>query len=426
MTETSVPKTSVPKLDTAGSSANDPGLAQDWGERYSHNLLGVFGSPQMCLVEGHGCHLTDAAGNSYLDLLAGIAVNALGYSHPAWVEAVSRQAGTLAHVSNFFTTPGQLALAEKLLSIAQAPEGSAAFFCNSGTEANEAALKIVKAHRKGGRVIALEHAFHGRTLGALALTYKEAYRAPFAPLGAEVTFVPAEDAAALEGELSKGDVAGVFVEAVQGEAGVIPLSADYLREVRRLTSEHDALLVFDEVQCGMGRTGQWFAHQAAGIQPDVMTLAKALGGGFPMGATVTFGPQISAILTPGQHGTTFGGNPLACAAALAVISTIESDHLLDNVTAIGQRLIDGITGCHPRVLEVRGRGLLLGVQLDADIAGEVVTAARSAGFIINAANPSTIRLAPPFILTEAEADSFIDALPGLLDAVTATTSEKEN
>ncbi len=407
-------------------TADDPAIAGNWSRRYADNLLGVFGPPQMCLVKGQGCHVTDAEGHSYLDLLGGIAVNALGYAHPAWVEAVCRQAGTLAHVSNFFTTPGQLELAEKLLNLAEAPHGSAAFFSNSGTEANEAALKIVKGHRRGGRVIALQHAFHGRTLGALALTHKEAYRAPFEPLAAEVTFVPAGDAGALEAELARGDVAGVFIEPTQGEAGVIPLSPDYLQAARNLTREHDALLVLDEVQCGMGRTGRWFAHQAAGIQPDVMTLAKALGGGFPIGATVTFGPGITGILAPGQHGTTFGGNPLACAAALAVISTIESDRLLDNVRTVGEHLVARISRCHRRVVEVRGTGLLLGIQLDAEIAAEVVTAARAAGFIINAANPSTIRLAPPYILTEREADSFVDALPGLLDAVTANTSEKEN
>lgn len=409
---------------TETTTLDDQDLPQTWSRRYADNLLGVFGSPQMCLVSGHGCHVTDAAGNSYLDLLGGIAVNALGYAHPAWVKAVSQQAATLAHVSNFFTTPGQLALAEKLLQLAEAPEGSAAFFCNSGTEANEAALKIVKAHHRGGRVIALEHAFHGRTLGALALTHKEIYRKPFEPLGAEVTFIPAQDPDALEAELVQGDVAGVFLEPTQGEAGVVPLSLEYLQSVRTLTRRHDALMVVDEVQCGMGRTGRWFAHQAAGITPDVMTLAKALGGGFPMGATVTFGSQITGILTPGQHGTTFGGNPLACAAALSVISTIESDDLLDHVRTIGRHLVDSITGIHPQVVEVRGSGLLLGVQLASPIAADVVTAARGAGFIINAANPSTIRLAPPYILTVQEADSFISALPGLLDA--ATTTQKEN
>lgn len=399
---------------------------QAWGDRYAHSLLGVFGTPQLCLVSGQGCRVTDADGREYLDLLGGIAVNALGYAHPAWVKAVSEQAATLAHVSNFFTTPTQVELAEKLLEIAQAPDGSAVFFSNSGTEANEAALKIVKAHRPGGRVLALEHAFHGRTLGALALTHKEAYRAPFGHLGADVTFIPAGDARALADELDKGDVAGLFIEPVQGEAGVWPLAADYLREARRLTAEHGALLVADEVQCGMGRTGRWFAHQASGITPDVMTLAKALGGGFPIGATVTFGTDNSTILTPGQHGTTFGGNPLACAAGLAVISTIESDGLLENARAVGEHLVTAIVAMsNSQILEVRGQGLLLGIQLASEIAPAVVRAGLERGIILNAANPTTIRLAPPLILEEADADLFVAALPGLLEAANSTEN-KEN
>lgn len=388
-----------------------------WKGRYADSLLGVFGTPELCLVSGHGCHVSDADGNEYLDLLGGIAVNALGHAHPAWVKAVSDQAATLAHVSNFFTTPTQIELAERLLQIAEAPEGSAVFFSNSGTEANEAALKMVKAHRPGGRVLALENAFHGRTLGALALTHKEAYRAPFGTLGADVAFVPAGDASALAAELDKGDVAGLFVEPVQGEAGVWPLTPEYLRETRRLTAEHDALLVFDEVQCGMGRTGRWFAHQASGAQPDIMTLAKALGGGFPIGATMTFGPSASTILTPGQHGTTFGGNPLACAAGLAVISTIESDGLLEHTRDLGEYITSGVTALHhSQIAGVRGHGLLIGIQLASDIAPQVTARALDAGFIINAANPSTIRLAPSLILTRQEAGSFIAALPGLIDA----------
>lgn len=402
---------------------------QAWGDRYSRSLLGVFGAPQLCLVSGHGCRVTDADGKEYLDLLGGIAVNALGYAHPAWVKAVSEQAATLSHVSNFFTTPTQVELAEKVLEIAQAPQGSAVFFSNSGTEANEAALKMVKAHRRGGRVLALEHAFHGRTLGALALTYKEAYRAPFGSLGADVTFIPAGDVRALADELDKGDVAGLFIEPVQGEAGVWPLAPEYLREARRLTAEHDVLLVVDEVQCGMGRTGRWFAHQASGITPDVMTLAKALGGGFPIGATVTFGADNSGILTPGQHGTTFGGNPLACAAGLAVISIIESDGLLEHARTVGERLVTAITGIsHSQVLEVRGQGLLLGIQLASEIAPAVVRAGLDQGLILNAATPTTVRLAPPLILDEADADLFVDALPGLLDAARKSqdTQDKEN
>ncbi|WP_130865633.1 acetylornithine transaminase [Acidipropionibacterium timonense] len=385
--------------------------------RYQDSLMGVFGTPQLVLVEGHGCHVTDADGRTYLDLLGGIAVNALGYGHPAWVTAVSEQAARLAHVSNFFTTPAQIELAETLLEVAQAPAGSRVFLSNSGTEANEAALKIVKRHHPGGRVLALEHAFHGRTLGALALTHKPAYREPFEPLGADVTFVPPEDVDALAAELAVGDVAGVFLEPIQGEAGVVPLSASYLRAARELTRAHDALLVLDEVQCGMGRTGHWFAHQVTGVVPDVVTMAKSLGGGVPIGATIAFGEDVATTLAAGQHGTTFGGNPLACAAALAVLRTIESEGLLEHAASLGEHLRGRIEGCHDLVEGVRGSGLLLGIQLTQEVAGQVVTAARQAGFIVNAANPSTIRLAPPLVLTVEEADQFADALPGLLDSV---------
>ncbi|MGK2349922.1 acetylornithine transaminase [Cutibacterium sp. V947] len=389
-----------------------------WQERYRHDLLGVFGSPQLCLERGHGCVVVDSDGKEYLDLLGGIAVNALGYAHPAWVEAVSHQAASLAHVSNFFTTQPQLNLAGKLLSLAKAPRGSAVFFSNSGTEANEAAVKICLAHDPGGRIIALEHAFHGRTLGALSLTHKIAYRQPFGPSAVDVTFVPPEDAEALAAELDKGDVAGVFIEPVQGEAGVVPMSVEYLQQVREQTASHGVLMVVDEVQCGMGRTGHWFAHHGAHITPDIMTLAKALGGGFPIGATMTFGPDVSGILTAGQHGTTFGGNPLACAAAYSVISTIESEDLLARVRQIGTLLSTALRQCHPRVTEVRGSGALIGIQFDSEIAGALVGAAREHGFIVNAANPSTVRLAPPYILGKEEAQSFIDALPDLIDAVT--------
>ena len=390
----------------------------NWQERYRNALLGVFGNPQLCLDHGQGCVVVDNDGKEYLDLLAGIAVNALGYAHPAWVEAVSHQSETLAHVSNFFTTGPQLDLAEKLLALAKAPKGSAVFLSNSGTEANEAAIKICMA-RKNGRIIAFNHAFHGRTIGALSLTHKIAYRQPFGPSAVDVTFIAPEDPDALASELDRGDVSGVFMEPIQGEAGVVPLSDEYLQQVRELTACHDVLMVVDEVQCGMGRTGRWFAHQSAHITPDVMTMAKALGGGFPIGATMAFGSDVSGILAAGQHGTTFGGNPLACAAALAVISTIESDDLLTYVRQIGTLMSTALRQSHPRITEVRGTGALLGVQFDSDIAADLVAAARHAGFIVNAVNPSTLRLAPPYILTKAEAESFIAALPRLIDAVQA-------
>lgn len=392
-----------------------------WATRYGRSLMGVFGPPRLCLVEGQGSRVRDAEGRWYLDLLGGIAATSLGHAHPVWVEAVSQQAGRLGHVSNFFTTEPQLDLAEALLRIAQAPEGSAVFLANSGTEANEAAVKAVLAQHPAGRLVALEHAFHGRTLGALALTHKEAYRAPFAPLGPTVTFVAAGDEAALAAELERGDVAAVVVEPIQGEAGVVPLEADYLRAVRRLTRDHDAMLVVDEVQTGMGRTGAWFAHQKAGIVPDYMTLAKGLGGGFPIGALVTFGSHAATALAPGQHGTTFGGNPLAAAAALAVISTIESEGLLAQVEQVGERLRRGLVGSDRLVAEVRGEGLLVGIGLREPVAPALVEAAYRAGFIVNAPNPTTIRLAPPLVLTAQEADEFLAAWPALCrEAVEAT------
>lgn len=402
---------------TSAPEAQHDATELTWRNRYSRSLMGVFGTPQLCLVDGHGCVVVDESGKEYLDLLGGIAVNALGHAHPAWVAALEEQAERVAHVSNFFTTPQQVRLAETLLRLAEAPEGSTVFLSNSGTEANEAAIKICLAHRPNGRIIALEHAFHGRTIGALSLTHKVAYRAPFGRSGVTTTFVPPEDVDALSAEVDAGDVAGVFVEPVQGEAGVVPLSANYLRAVRQLTEDHGVLMVTDEVQCGMGRTGRWFAHRAAGIVPDVVTMAKALGGGFPIGATIALGGEVSSILSPGQHGTTFGGNPLACAVAQAVIDTVESENLLENVRTLGAEMAEALSTCHPMVREVRGSGLLLGIQLDQEVAPQVVAAALEAGFIINAANPSTLRLAPPYILTREQAMGFVAALPGLLDSV---------
>jgi len=294
------------------------------------------------------------------------------------------------------------------------------FFANSGTEANEAAFKIA---RRTGRpkIIALHNSFHGRTLGALALTWKEAYRAPFEPLPGGVEFLPVGDEQALAAALAPGDVAAVFAEPLQGEAGVRPLTPQYLRALRRLTREHGTLLVLDEVQTGVGRTGRWFAHQAVeGLQPDVMTLAKGLGGGFPIGAVLTFGPAVHDLLQPGQHGTTFGGNPLASAAGLAVIGTILEDGLLEHVTATGERFgRDVLALGHPLIEEVRGAGLLLGIGLTRPIAPRVAALALEAGFILNAPDASTLRLAPPLIITPAELDTFRAALPALLEAAAA-------
>lgn len=384
-------------------------------ERYQQSLLGVFGAPQRVLVRGAGCHVWDADGNQYLDLLGGIAVNTLGHANPLLTSVIASQLATLGHVSNFFTSPSQIALAEKLLEISAAPAGSKVFFANSGTEANEAALKLTR--RNAGteeaprtRVIALEQAFHGRTLGALSLTYKEKYRAPFAPLPGNVTWIPAGDIDALRAAVDE-TVSAVFIEPIQGEAGVKMLSAQYLQAARDITREAGALLVFDEVQTGMGRTGSFFA--SAPVIPDVMTLAKGLGGGFPIGAMIVFGQENTAWLTPGDHGTTFGGNPVACTAGLAVIHTIESQNLLDQVRSNGHWLREQLAAV-PGISAVRGAGMLTAFELAQANAPKLVAAALEAGFIINATDDSTIRLAPPLVITQEQLGSFLAALPPLI------------
>ena len=378
-------------------------------ERYQRSLMGTFGVPRLVLARGEGCHVWDEDGNRYLDLLGGIAVNALGHAHPALVEAVTRQLGTLGHVSNFFTTEPQVALAERLLSLT-GREGRV-FLANSGTEANEAALKLT---RRTGRtkLVAAEGAFHGRTMGALALTSKAAYREPFEPLPGDVTFVPYGDTQALAAAVDER-TAAVVLEPIQGEAGVVVPPAGYLAEARRITTEHGALLWVDEVQTGAGRTGEWFAH-GADVAPDVVTLAKGLGGGMPIGACLAYG-DAGALLGPGNHGTTFGGNPVACAAALAVLSTIESEGLLAHARAVGARLRQGLAS-DERVLDVRGQGMLIGLTLDRPVAAAVVEVAQEHGFILNACTPDRLRLAPALVLTETEADEVLAAWPDILAA----------
>ena len=398
--------------------APEQGAAPGYAERYGTALLPVFGTPQKILARGEGVHVWDTEGTRYLDLLAGIAVNSLGHAHPALLSAISKQAETLGHVSNFFASAPQIELAEKLLEVADAPAGSGVFFANSGTEANEAAFKI--ARRTGRpRILALQDSFHGRTMGALALTSKEAYRAPFEPLPGGVEFLEVGDEQALANALAPGDVAAVFAEPIQGEAGVRALDPDYLRALRRLTREHGTLLILDEVQTGIGRTGHLFAHQAIeGLQPDVMTLAKGLGGGFPIGAVISFGQHTHDLLQPGQHGTTFGGNPIAAAAGLAVIGTILEEGLLTHVRDVGEELTRELLGlAHPLIQEVRGAGLLLGIGLNAPVAPQLAAAALEAGFIVNAPNPTTLRLAPPLVITPAQLATFTAALPALLEAV---------
>lgn len=385
-------------------------------DRYTQALMGVYGRPKAVLTHGQGCYVWDADGKRYLDLLAGIAVNVLGHGHPMVVDALSRQASTLIHVSNFFATPPQIDLAERLLSVAGAPEGSAVFFANSGTEAIEAAIKL--SRRTGRtRLVAAEAAFHGRTTGALALTHKQAYREPFEPLIPSVAHVPLNDAEALRAAIST-DVAALFLEPIQGEAGVVAADPAYLRLARQLTRASGTLLIIDEVQTGVGRTGTWFAFQQAGIVPDVITVAKGLGAGVPIGAMVTFGPDVSGLLTAGQHGATFGGNPLAAAVGLAVLDTIETDDLLAHATAMGNHLVDSVASlAHPLISGVRGAGLLRALELTADVAALVADRALAAGFIINAPTPAVLRLAPPLVLTTVQLDSFVTALPALFDGL---------
>ena len=386
-------------------------------ERYQGALMNTFGPPQRILVRGEGVHVWDVDGNRYVDLLGGIAVNVLGHAHPAILKAVTDQLGTLGHISNFFASVPQIKLAEKLLQLVDSP--GKVFFTNSGTEANEAAFK---ATRRTGRtkIVAAEGSFHGRTMGALALTSKRAYREPFEPLPGDVVWVPYGDADALAKAVDD-TVAAVILEPIQGEAGVVVPPDGYLQAARSITSEHGALLWLDEIQTGIGRTGAWFAHTASGIVPDLVTVAKGLGGGIPIGALLALG-DAETLLRPGNHGTTFGGNPVATAAGLAVLDTIMAEGLLDNATTVGDRIRSGLAG-HRLVCDVTGSGLLIGIVLTQDVAAALQRSALDAGLIINNPTPNRIRLAPPLILSAEEADSAVKTLLMLLDEAAAEGGE---
>ena len=366
--------------------------------RYTHTFMNTFGAPQLVLVKGEGVHVWDADGKQYLDLLAGIAVNALGHAHPAIIEAVTTQVNELGHISNFFTSPAQVALGEKIQQIFDASGYDApvkVFLANSGTEANEAALKLTRLHKPGGKVLSLTHSFHGRTMGALSVTEKPVIREPFAPLPGNVEFVePTIEALTAAFD---DDVAGIFVEPIQGEAGVLPLADGVLAAIRELCDKHGALLVVDEVQTGIGRTGVWLASQQ--VRADVVTLAKGLGGGFPIGACVGVGAA-GDIFGPGSHGSTFAGNPVASAAARATLTEVEN--LLGHVAETGAWLRAQLEAVG---YQVRGAGLLLGVEVaDSAVVHQV---ALEAGFIVNAPNGTTIRIAPPLIITEEQLFPFI-------------------
>lgn len=385
-----------------------------WQERWNAVMVGNYGTPALALVRGSGMVVTDSDGKDYLDFLAGIAVNTLGHAHPAIAQAVAQQAGELVHVSNLAIQPRGVELAERLVALTG--WDARVFFAQDGATANEAALKMARRYGYGvapdgskQRVVAMEGGFHGRTMGALAVTGNPAKRDPFAPFGYDVTFVPFGDLDALAAVMD-ADVVACIVEPIQGENGVVVPPHGYLRAVRDLTTQFDALLIVDEVQSGVGRTGHWFACTAAAIVPDVMTLAKGLAGGLPLGAVIATGVARGA-LQPGDHGTTFGGNPVACASALAVLETIEAQQLLANAQRMGAAIRDGVLALQsPLVAAVRGEGLWLGIVLTDAIAPAVEGALRHAGFLVNAAKPAVIRIAPPLIVEQQHVDAFVAAL----------------
>ncbi|GGD20232.1 acetylornithine transaminase [Nocardioides daphniae] len=394
-------------------------MTTPWQDRYTGAVMNTFGTPKLMLERGAGAHVWDVDGNEYIDMLAGIAVNSLGHAHPAIVEAVSTQLGTLGHISNLFASEPQLRLAERL--VAMAGGDARVFLSNSGTEANEAALKVT---RRTGRtkVVATEDSFHGRTMGALALTATEAYRTPFEPLPGDVVWVPFGDADALAAAVDD-TTAAVVVEPLQGEAGVNVPPRDYLLKVREVTAAHGALMWVDEIQTGIGRTGTMLAHQNpelfdGEVVPDLLTLAKGLGGGVPIGATLAYG-KAAELLVPGNHGTTFGGNPIATAAANAVLDTIEADDLLTHVEGVGEILRQGLAA-DARVTEVRGAGLMLGLTLDDTVdTGRLVEAGLAQGLILNVPRPGRVRLVPPLVLTVDDAEQFLASFAKVLDVVGA-------
>lgn len=383
--------------------------------RWSAVMMNNYGTPPIALAAGSGVVVTDVDGKSYLDLLGGIAVNILGQCHPGVIAAVTGQIATLGHTSNLYASEPAIALAERLVGLLDAGDETRVFFCNSGAEANELAFKLSRLTGRT-KLVAAHDAFHGRTMGSLALTGQPAKQAPFEPLPGDVGFVPYGDADALAAAVTD-ETAAVFLEPIMGESGVVVPPDGYLAAARDITTAHGALLVLDEVQTGMGRTGTFFAHQHDGIVPDVVTLAKGLGGGLPIGACLAVG-RAAGLLTPGMHGSTFGGNPVCAAAALAVLQALADGDLVRRAGTLGETLRERVQALeHPLIDHVRGRGLLCGLVLTAPVAKEVEIAARDGGFLVNAAAPNVIRLAPPLIITEHQLDTFVTALPGILQTV---------
>lgn len=395
-------------------------LTGRWRDVMMHN----YGIPPIALVRGDGCRVWDADGAGYLDLVGGIAVSSLGHAHPAIVAAVTDQVARIAHTSNLYINERAVELAERLSALLGVGD-TRVFLCNDGATANEAAIKVARrVHPGRTHFVAAERSFHGRTLGALALTGKAAAREPFAPFGLDVTFVPYGDTEALAAAV-RPDTAAVFLEPTLGEGGVVPPPPGYLTAAKQVCDESDALLVIDEVQGGIGRTGSWFAHQHDNVRPDVVTLAKGLGGGLPIGACLATGRAAEA-LQKGDHGSTFGGNPVSCAAALAVLDTIEQDNLLEHARDLGQRWQAALSAVTAPLLHgVRGRGLWLALVVDDGSAPAIEQAARGAGFLVNAVAPDAVRLAPPLVLTEEEARRFTDALPAVLDSAAAAVKVGE-
>ena len=398
------------------------GSNADGQARWRSSLMDNYGTPRLTLVRGEGAYVWDADGNRYLDLVGGIAVNALGHAHPAVVAAVTEQIATLGHTSNLYVNPVTVELAEALLDVAGLTGQAKVLFCNSGAEAVEAAVKLSRLTGRTG-IVACEGAFHGRTMGALTVTGQPGKRTPFEPLLPGVTHVPFGDVDALRAAVG-ADTAAVFVEPVLGEGGVWPAPEGYLQAAREITEQTGALLVVDEVQTGLGRLGTWFAFQQAGITPDVVTLAKGLGGGLPLGACIGVGPAAD-LLQPGQHGTTFGGNPVTNAAGLAVLRTIAAEALCERAAALGKELTAGVEALdHPLVKEVRGTGLLLGIGLAKPASETVASAAERAGYLVNNVAPDTIRLAPPLVVDAEQVHGFLDALPAVLDSAFDTASKE--